>query len=136
MHKFVRTGLLSLMLSIAASAATVNFNFTDTNGSFAGSNSLGTCSTANGGYCANGDVFTQTIGGVTLTATAWNATSNSAAITTAELFKSGSAPTYIGLGVCNSAEGTHTTGFSNCTNSEGYLDNYGSLDLILFTFNT
>ena len=136
MHKIVKAGLLSLVVSLAVSAAPVSFNFTNTSGSFAGSNSAGTCSTANGGYCANGDVFTETIGGVTVTATAWNSTGNSAAFTTAELFKSGSAPTYIGLGVCNSAEGTHTTGLSNCTNTEGYLDNSGSLDLILFTFST
>jgi hypothetical protein len=52
------------------------------------------------------------------------------------LFKSGSAPIYVGLGVCNSAEGTHTTGFASCTNTEGYVDNSGSLDLILFTFSS
>ena len=135
MHTIVKMGVLSLLVTMAASAA-VTFDFTSTNGSFSGSNSLGTCATTNGGYCANGDVFTQTLGGVTLTATAWNSTSNSAAFTTAELFKSGSAPAYIGLGVCNSAEGTHTTGFTSCTNSEGYLDNSGSLDLILFRFST
>jgi hypothetical protein len=120
---------------MAASAAVV-FDFTSTNGSFSGSNASGTCSTANGGYCANGDTFTQTVGGVTLTATAWNSTSASTAFATAELFKSGSAPIYVGLGVCNSAEGTHTTGFASCTNTEGYVDNSGSLDLILFTFSS
>ena len=135
MHKFVRVGLLSFMVSMAAIAAPVTFDFTSTNGSFSGSNSLGTCATTNGGYCANGDTLTQTIGGVTMTATAWNSTSASAAFSTAELFKSGSAPTYIGLGVCNSGEGTHTTGFASCTNTEGYVDNSGSLDLILFTFS-
>ncbi len=134
MHKFVKLGLLSFLVSMAASAA-VSFDFTSTNGSFSGSNAIGTCATTNGGYCANGDTFTQTIGGVTLTATAWNSTSASAAFATAELFKSGSAPTYIGLGVCNSSEGTHTTGFTSCTNTEGYVDNSGSLDLILFTFS-
>jgi hypothetical protein len=134
MHKIVKAGLLSFLVTMAASAA-VTFDFTSTSGSFSGSNSLGTCATTNGGYCANGDIFTQTVGGVTLTATAWNSTSNSAAFTTSELFKSGSAPTYVGLGVCNSAEGTHTTGLSNCTNTEGYLDNSGSLDLILFRFS-
>ena len=111
------------------------YDFTTTAGSFAGSNSLGTCATTNGGYCANGDVFTQTIWGDSVTATAWNSTSPSALFSTAELFKSGSAPTYIGLGVCNSFEGTHTTGYSSCTNTEGYLDNSGSLDLILFVFS-
>lgn len=135
MKKTIQAGLLSLVISVAASAATT-FDFTSTSGSFSGLNAGGTCSAANGGYCANGDVFTQTIGGVTVTATAWNSTSASAAFSTAELFKSGSAPTYIGLGVCNSAEGTHTTGFTNCTNTEGYVDNSGSLDLILFVFNT
>ena len=135
MHKIVRVGLLSFLVSIAASAA-VTFDFTSTNGSFSGSNSLGTCATTNGGYCANSDTFTQTVGGVTITATAWNSTSASAGFNTAELFKSGSAPTYIGLGVCNSGEGTHTTGLASCTNTEGYLDNSGSLDLILFMFSS
>ncbi len=135
MHKLVKVGLLSFLITMAASAA-VTFDFTSTNGSFSGSNSLGTCATTNGGYCANGDTLTQTLGGVTLTATAWNSTSAGAAFSTAELFKSGSAPTYIGLGVCNSAEGTHTTGLASCTNTEGYLDNSGSVDLILFTFST
>jgi len=134
MHKIVKAGVLSLLVTVAASAA-VTFDFTSINGSFSGSNSLGTCATTNGGYCANGDTFTQTLGGVTLTATAWNSTSAGGAFSTAELFKSGSAPTYIGLGVCNSAEGTHTTGFTSCTNTEGYLDNSGSLDLILFRFS-
>src|SRR6185369_6125962 len=136
MCKFVRAGLLSLVVSIAAMAAPVTFDFTSTNGSFSGTNSLGTCASTNGGYCANGDTLTQTLGGITLTATAWNSTSASAAFATAELFKSGSAPVYIGLGVCNSAEGTHTTGATSCTNTEGYLDNSGSLDLILFTFSS
>src|ERR1700733_3653713 len=105
MHKFVQVGLLSFLVSMAAIAAPVTFDFTGTSGSFSGSNSLGTCATTNGGYCANGDTFSQTIGGVTITATAWNSTSASAAFATSELFKSGSAPSYIGLGVCNSSEG-------------------------------
>ena len=122
--------------ALGAWAAPVTFTFTNTSGSFSGTNAAsGTCSAANGGYCANGDVFTQTLGGTTLTATAWNSTSASANFTAAELFKSGSAPTYVGLGVCNSAEGIHTTGFSNCTNTEGYIDNSASLDLILFVLS-
>ncbi|MGH9646888.1 MAG: PEP-CTERM sorting domain-containing protein, partial [Bryobacteraceae bacterium] len=135
MYKIVKLGLLSLLATMAASAS-VTYDFTGTNGSFSGSNSLGTCATTNGGYCADGDTFTQTTGGVTLTATAWNSTSAGAIFATAELFKSGSAPTYVGLGVCNSNEGTHTTGFASCTNTEGYVDNSGSLDLILFTFSS
>jgi hypothetical protein len=134
MYKICKVGLLSLLVSLAASATT--FDFTTTTGSFSGSPAAGpTCSTANGGYCANGDTFNLTVGGVTLTATAWNSTGSNAAFSQAELFKSGSTPTYIGLGVCNSVEGTHTTGASNCTNTEGYLDNSGSLDLILFVFS-
>jgi hypothetical protein len=57
MHRFVKSGVLSFVVAVAASAAPVTFNFTNTAGSFAGSNSGGTCSTANGGYCANGDVY-------------------------------------------------------------------------------
>jgi hypothetical protein len=134
-YKICQVGLMSLLISVAASAAPVTFDFTNISGSFSGSNSGGTCSTVNGGYCANGDIFTQTLGGITLTATAWNSTSASGPFSTAELFKSGSAPTFIGLGVCNSGEGTHTTGATNCTNTEGYVDNSGSLDLILFVFS-
>jgi hypothetical protein len=134
MYKICKVGLLSFLVSIAASAATATFDFTGTSGSFSGSNSLGTCAATNGGYCADGDVFTQNLGGFSLTATAWNIVGSNAA-TTAELFKSGSSPSYVGLGVCNSVEGTHTTGFSSCTNTLGYLDNSGSLDLILFTFS-
>lgn len=135
MYKFWKVGVLSFLVSMAASAATVTFDFSSTSGTFAGSNSAGTCNTVSGGYCAAGDVFSQSLGGVTLTTTAWNSTSSGALFSLAELFKSGSAPTFIGLGVCNSVEGTHTTGASSCTNSEGYVDNSGSLDLILFVFS-
>ena len=31
---------------------------------------------------------------------------------------------------------SHTTGASNCTNTEGYIDNSGSLDLILLVFSS
>jgi hypothetical protein len=134
MNKICSLGLLSVLMSVAASATT--FDFTSTSGSFTGSNAGGTCSTVNGGFCASGDVFSQTLSGVTLTATAWNAIDSTSSFNPAELFKSGSAPSFIGLGVCNSGEGIHTTGLVNCTNTEGYLDNSGSLDLILFVFGT
>ena len=42
----------------------------------------------------------------------------------------------MGLGVCNTSEGIHSDGISGCTNTEGYVDNSGSLDLILFHFTT
>jgi hypothetical protein len=134
MYKICKVGLLSFVVSVAASAAAVTFDFTNTSGAFAGSNASGTCAATNGGSCANGDAFTETLGGVTLTATAWSTTGGT--FSTAELFKSGSSPDYIGLGVCDSTEGTHTNGISGCTNTEGYVDNSGPTDFILFVFNT
>ena len=99
------TGLV-FACALGAWAAPVGSTFTGTSGSFSGTNAAsGTCIAENGGYCANGDGFTQTLAVTTLTATAWNSISPGANFTTAELFKSGSAPTYVGLGVCNSAEG-------------------------------
>jgi hypothetical protein len=131
----VRNGLLLLgvLSAVYVSAAPVTFDFTNTNGSFSGTNAGGTCSTTSGGNCAVGDTFTQSLGGFNLTATAWNIVGTNAA-TTAELFKSGTSPNFVGLGVCNSVEGTHSDGVSGCTNTEGFVDNSGSLDLILFVF--
>ncbi|MEI9811862.1 MAG: PEP-CTERM sorting domain-containing protein [Acidobacteriota bacterium] len=133
MKRFLLLSLAIGALSAVASAA--NFDFTSTTGAFAGTG----CSSSNGAGCAVGDTFTLTNGGITLTATAWytSNTSNSTAFAKAQLFKSGSAPDYYGLGVCNSGEGTHTnSGNSPCNDTEGYVDNSGGVDFILFTFST
>jgi hypothetical protein len=133
----VRNGLLLLgvLSAVSVTAAPVTFDFTTTTGTFSGTNAGGgTCSTVSGGFCATGDSFSQSLGGFNLTATAWNIVGTNAA-TAAELFKSGSSPNFVGLGVCNAAEGTHTNGVDSCTNAEGFVDNSGSLDLILFVFS-
>jgi hypothetical protein len=127
--------LLGVFSVVCVNAAPVTFDFTGTSGGFSGTNAGGgTCSTVSGGFCAVGDTFTQSLSGFNLTATAWNIVGTNAA-TTAELFKSGSSPNFVGLGVCNSAEGTHENGIDSCTNTEGFVDNSGSLDLVLFVFS-
>ncbi|MDP2029626.1 MAG: PEP-CTERM sorting domain-containing protein [Thiobacillus sp.] len=76
---------------------------------------------------AFGNSYSQTLDGLTATATAWSTTGNGGRYETAELeIYSGS-----GMGVCNRDEGV------NCSNIGNMhaLDNSGSDDLILFSFS-
>jgi len=74
-----------------------------------------------------GNSYTQTLDGLTTTASAWSTTGNGNRYETAELeIFSG-----YGMGVCNRDEGV------NCSNSGSMhaLDNNGAEDLILFRFS-
>lgn len=77
---------------------------------------------------AFGNSYSQTLDGLTTTATAWSTTGKSNRYETAELeIFSG-----FGIGVCNQDEGL------NCSaaNTMHALDNKGSTDLILFSFSS
>ncbi|HUX29869.1 MAG TPA: PEP-CTERM sorting domain-containing protein [Thiobacillus sp.] len=77
---------------------------------------------------AYGNVYTTTVDGLTLTASAWSSTGKRGAFETAELeIDSGS-----GLGVCNRDEKI------NCADKKNSqaLDNKGANDLILFDFSS
>lgn len=74
-----------------------------------------------------GNVFSQTVEGITATATAWSTTGNHGRYQTAEL----EVYNGWGMGVCNRDEGV------NCsdTNMMHALDNKGADDLVLFRFS-
>ena len=77
---------------------------------------------------AFGNSYSQTLDGLTTTATAWSTTEKSNRYETAELeIFSG-----FGMGVCNQDEGL------NCSNANNMhaLDNKGPNDLILFSFSS
>ena len=74
---------------------------------------------------ALGNSYTATVGGVTLTASAWGSTGIGKQFATAALTLTSGA----GLGVCNSREGV------NCTGNANALGNTNADDLILFTFS-
>lgn len=77
---------------------------------------------------AFGNSYSQTLDGLTTTATAWSTTEKSNRYETAELeIFSG-----FGMGVCNRDEGL------NCSNADNMhaLDNKGATDLILFSFSS
>lgn len=76
---------------------------------------------------AFGNSYSQTLDGLTTTATAWSTTGKGGRYETAELeIFSG-----FGMGVCNREEGL------NCSNANNMhaLDNRGSTDLVLFSFS-
>jgi len=77
--------------------------------------------TSGSGY---GNLYTFTVGGITVTATAWGLTGNS--LTTFQTAQV--ARTAYGLGSCNTGDGT-------CTGNVQRVDNVGQLDFILFQFS-
>lgn len=72
-----------------------------------------------------GNSYTATVGGVTLTASAWGNTGLGKQFATAALTLTPG----VGLGVCNSLEGV------NCTGNANALGNTNAVDLILFRFS-
>jgi hypothetical protein len=76
---------------------------------------------------AFGNSYSQTVGGLTATATAWSTTGQGGRYETAELEIYNGA----GMGVCNRDEGVNCSSFGNMH----ALDNSGSVDLILFSFS-
>jgi hypothetical protein len=97
-------------LATPAQASTVTFSFT-------GANSTGT--------------YTATVGGVTITASAWAINSNGVSTNT---FAAGTLGQYsgYGLGVCDASE---NGGESGCSSSEKPVDNIGGYDdYVLFYF--
>jgi hypothetical protein len=72
-----------------------------------------------------GNVRTYTVGGVTVTASAWSLTGNGGTT-----FQSSQLNRFdSGLGVCNRVEG------KNCNSPEHQVDNSGSYDFVLFQFS-
>lgn len=94
---------------VSAQAHAIDFSFTSGSVSAAGL----------------GNSYTTTVGGVTLTASAWGSTGIGKQFATAALTLASGA----GLGVCNSSEGV------NCTGNASALGNTNADDLILFTFS-
>jgi hypothetical protein len=108
-HRFCALSLLLLGAVATLPAATIDFDFRS-----GGTNS-------GSGF---GNVRTFTVGGVTITATAWSLTGNSG--TTFQSSQLGQFST--GLGVCNRVEDT------GCDSPNHQVDNVGSYDFVLFTF--
>jgi len=105
-------GIGLLFAAFSMNAATINFDFTTSGGTNAGS-----------GF---GNVRTYSSGGLTLTATAWSVTGNNNTT-----FQNSQLGWYSGngLGVCNRNEDT------GCDSPEHQVDNYGSYDFVLFQFS-
>jgi hypothetical protein len=107
MYKTCKVGLLSLLLTAAASAATVSFDFT--NGS------------STGGPDGNSKTYTNGI--YSVVATSFSLAGNLAGnFATAQLDQYNS----LGLGVCDR--------FETCSNPEHQVDNHGYDDFVLFKF--
>jgi hypothetical protein len=114
MHKMIKVGVLSFLVSMAASAATITFDFTTSGGTVGGSSPFG-------------DTRTYTNGIYSVTASSFSLPGNlSGNFTTAQLNQ------YNGLGLasCNQVEG------ANCGAPEHQVDNNVSYDFVLFKFNT
>lgn len=123
----MRTSALLTFLSLAASvvipatAATTAFNFTTNtgaNGEFGNDN------------ISNSTPLQYTIGGLTVTATAY-ATANTSNTTFSGTPTIGSYSGY-GLGVCSAADGTNCPG----TAPQHQVDNNGAYEFILFRFSS
>ena len=118
MHKIMKLGLLSFLVSMAASATTVgcgtgsadcsiSFNFTNGN--------------STGG--PDGNTKTYTDGIYSVVVTSFSLPGNlSGDFTTAQLDQYNT----LGLGVCDQ--------FETCSNPEHQVDNHGSYDFVLFSF--
>jgi MYXO-CTERM domain-containing protein len=111
-HKFA--GLVCAF-AFTAAAAPITFTFTGSGGTV-------------GGPSPYGDTRTYTNGAYTVTATAFSLPGNETGN-----FVPGQLNWYntLGLAVCN-----HTGEGANCDNPEHQVDNNGSYDFVLFTFNT
>jgi len=107
MHKICNVGLLSLLLTAAASAATVSFDFTNGN--------------STGGSDGNSKTYTNGI--FSVVATSFSLAGNlSGNFTTAQLDQYNT----LGLGVCDQ--------FESCSDPEHQVDNHGAFDFVLFKF--
>ena len=115
MHKIFQVGMLSFLISVAASATTVNFDFTTNGGTVGGSPN------------AFGDTRTYTSGIYSVKVSSFALPSNLAGN-----FAAGQLNWYntLGLATCNPDEGL------NCGDPIHQVDNGGQFDFVLFNFYT
>lgn len=118
MFKICKSGILSLLITAAASASPIVFDFTASGGIL-------------GGGSPFGNTRKYTSGSYSVTSSAFSLPSNLSGN-----FTPGQLNQYSGLGlaVCNNTPLTPEG--SNCSNPEHQVDNYAGYDFVLFVFNT